>query len=65
MLPNRDRDGRYLWLPSVFGAAGLASVFVDALRLNEGIMEVLDAFTLADRASDDFVGVVTVLGRPL
>lgn len=64
MLPNLDREDRYLLLPSVFGATGLASVFVDALRLNEGIMEVLGAFTLAARARDDFVGVVTALGRP-
>ncbi len=64
MLPNLDKEDRYLLLPSVFGATGLASVLVDALRVNEGIIEVLDALTLAARARDDFVGVVTALGRP-
>ena len=62
MLPNLEREDRYLLLPSVFGATGLASVLVDALRLNDGIIEVLVAFTLAARAKDDFVGVVTALG---
>ena len=64
MLPNLDTEDRYLLLPSVFGATGLASVFVDALRLSEGILEALVALTLAARARDDFVGVVTALGRP-
>lgn len=64
ILPKRDRDERYLLLPSVFGIAGLLRVFVEADRLKDGIMQVFMFFTLADRANDAFVGVVTALGSP-
>lgn len=37
---------------------------MDAERLKEGIMDVLLALTLADRASDALVGVETALGKP-
>lgn len=50
----------YLLLPSV---RGVPKVFVEADRLNEGIIEVLEAFTVAERARDALVGVVTALGR--
>ena len=61
ILPNLLRDDKYLLLPSDLGA--LLSVFVEALRLSEGIMEVFSDFTLAERASEAFVGVVMALGR--
>lgn len=64
MLPKRDKEERYLLLPSVFGIAGLLRVFVEADRLKDGIMEVLIFFTLAERANDAFVGVVIALGKP-
>lgn len=64
MLPKRDSEERYLLLPSVFGIAGLWRVFVEADRVNDGIMEVFMHLTLADRASEAFVGVVTALGKP-
>ena len=64
MLPKRESEERYLLLPSVFGATGLARVFVEADLLNDGIMEVFNDFTLTERAKDAFVGVVTALGKP-
>ena len=48
-------------LLSVFG--GLRSVLVEADLTNVGIMVDFKLLTLAERASDDFVGVVTTLGR--
>ncbi len=65
MLPKRDREDAYLLLPSVFGILGLAKVFVEADRLKDGIIEVFIDFTLAERANDALVGVVTALGRPV
>ena len=65
MLPKRDKDAAYLLLPSVLGMTGLLRVFVEADRLSEGIMDVFMDFTLAERASEAFVGVVTALGRPV
>lgn len=64
MLPKREKEERYLLLGSVFAIAGLLSVFVDAERLRDGIMEVFMYFTLAARAKDAWVGVVAALGRP-
>lgn len=64
MLPKRDSEDRYLLLPSVFGIAGLLSVFVEADRVNDGIIEVFILLTLAERANEAFVGVVTALGKP-
>lgn len=64
MLPKRDNEARYLLLPSVLGIAGLLRVFVEADRLKDGIIVVFIFFTLADRANDAFVGVVTALGKP-
>lgn len=61
MLPNLLKDERYLLLPSDLGA--LLSVFVDALRLRDGIMEVFIDLILAERARDALVGVVMALGR--
>lgn len=63
MLPKRESEERYLLLPSVFGATGLPSVFVEADLLNDGIMEVFIDFTLTERAKEAFVGVVTALGK--
>lgn len=51
----------YFLLPSV---CGVPSVLVEAERLSEGIMVVLMALTLADRARDALVGVETALGKP-
>lgn len=65
MLPKRESEERYLLPPSVFGIAGLLSVFVEADRVNDGIIEVFKLLTLADRASEAFVGVVTALGKPV
>ena len=60
--PNLDHDpSRLLILLSVFG--GLRSDFVDADLARVGIIVVFRLLTLAERASDDFVGVVTALGR--
>ena len=59
MLPNLLREERYLLLPSDLGAF---RVFVEALRLSDGIMVVFMVLTLADRARDDLVGVVAALG---
>lgn len=66
ILPNLDSEDMYLLLlPSVFGIVGLLdNVFVDADLPKEGIMEVLKLLTLAERAREAFVGVVTALGRP-
>lgn len=64
ILPKRESEERYLLLPSVFGAIGLPKVFVEADLLNDGIMDTFIDFTLAERAKDAFVGVVTALGRP-
>ncbi len=64
ILPKRESEERYLLLPSVFGAAGLPRVFIEADLLIDGIMEVFIDFTLAERARDAFVGVVTALGKP-
>lgn len=61
MLPNLLKDERYLLLPSDLGA--LLSVFVDALPLRDGIMEVFIDFILAERAREALVGVVMALGR--
>jgi len=61
ILPNLLKDDRYLLLPSDLGA--LLSVFVEALRLRDGIMEVFIDFTLAERAREALVGVVMALGR--
>lgn len=61
MLLSFARDDLYLLLPSDFGA--LLSVFVEALRLRDGIMEAFIDFTLTERASDALVGVVMALGR--
>lgn len=61
MLPNLLKDERYLLLPSDLGA--LLSVFVDALGLRDGIMEVFIDFILAERAREASVGVVMALGR--
>lgn len=58
MLPNLLR---YLLLPSDLGA--LLSVFVDALRLRDGIIELFIDFVLAERAREALVGVVMALGR--
>lgn len=57
---NRASLDRYLLLPSVWG---VPRVLVEADRLSEGIMDVLEAFTVAERASDALVGVVTALGK--
>lgn len=61
MLPNLLKDERYLLLPSDLGA--LLNIFVDALRLRDGIMEVFIDFVLAERAREASVGVVMALGR--
>ena len=61
--PNLDHEPMRLLLPSVLGMYGLAKVFVEADVLKDGIIEILRLFTLADRASEAFVGVVTALGR--
>ena len=59
--PNLDHEpSRLLLLPSVFG--GLLSVFVDADFVKVGIMVVFKFLTLAERAMEAFVGVVTALG---
>ena len=61
MLLNLAKDDLYLLLPSDFGAD--VRVLVEAVLLNEGIMEVFIVFTLAERASEACVGVVMALGR--
>ena len=62
MPPKRASEDIYFKLPSDLGAFGVLSVFVEEDRL-KGIIEVLMFFTLAERASDALVGVVTALGR--
>ena len=64
MLPSLAREDRYFLLPSVFETAGVPRVLVEGERLSEGIMLDLMLLTLAARASDDLVGVVTAAGRP-
>lgn len=50
----------YLLLPSVWG---VPRVLVEADRLREGIIDVLEGLTLAERAREARVGVVTALGK--
>ena len=62
--PNFAQEPSRLLLPSVIGATGPPSVLVEADRVNEGIIEVLRLFTLADLAKEALVGVLTALGSP-
>lgn len=63
--PSLAHEPRRLLPGSVCGAVGLASVCVDCDRVKEGIMLVFKLLTLAERAKEDLVGVLTALGRPL
>lgn len=63
MLPKRDNEDKYLLLPSVFGRSGLFRFCVVDDLLRDGIIEVFIFFTLAERASEDLVGVVAAFGR--
>ena len=65
MLLRLANDERCLLPPSVRGAIGLFMVFVEWLRLSDGIIEVLVCLTLAERARDALVGVVAALGNPV
>ena len=62
--PSLAHEPRRLLFGSVCGAAGLASVRVDWDLVKEGIMLFFKLLTLAERAKEDLVGVLTALGRP-